>query len=73
MPPGSITPQRREFLAWLSIGLTGLIALLVGIPVVGFILGPLFQELPETWRAVGAVDDFKSLPHVMVRDQDGKP
>src|SRR5581483_8245586 len=73
MPPGSISPERRKFLARLSIALSGLIALIVGIPVVGFILGPLFQKLPETWRAVGAVDDFKIGTTVKVSFLDPSP
>ncbi len=73
MPPGSISPERRKFLARLSIALTGLIAMIVGIPVVGFILGPLFQKLPETWRAVGAVDDFKIGTTVKVSFLDPSP
>lgn len=73
MPPGSITPERRKFLAWLSIGLSGLIALIIGVPVVGFILGPLFEKLPDTWRAVGAVDDFKIGTTVKVSFLDPSP
>lgn len=72
-PPGSITPERRKFLAWLSLALSALIALIVGIPAVGFILGPLFQKLPETWRAVGAVDDFKIGSTVKVSFLDPSP
>ncbi|MBF6568646.1 MAG: ubiquinol-cytochrome c reductase iron-sulfur subunit [Candidatus Binataceae bacterium] len=70
---GSITAERRKFLAWLSIGLSGLIAMLLGIPVIGFILGPLFQELPETWREVGAVDQFAIGTTVKVSFLDPSP
>jgi menaquinol-cytochrome c reductase iron-sulfur subunit len=73
MPPGPITPERRKFLARLSIALTGLIALFVGVPVVGFILGPLLQSVPETWRRVGKVDDFEIGSTVKVSFLDPSP
>jgi quinol---cytochrome c reductase iron-sulfur subunit, bacillus type len=50
---------RRQFLSQLSIALGGLGAMLVGIPIVGFVLAPLIQKPPQLWRAVGPVSDFK--------------
>ena len=44
---------RRVFLARLSLALTALGAAVVGVPVVGFILGPLLQKVTPEWRVVG--------------------
>ncbi len=50
---------RRRFLSMIGIaaGVVGAVA--VGIPVVGFILGPLFKRPAPEWRQVGAVNSFK--------------
>ncbi len=56
-PPDKIT--RRGFLARLSLALTGLCAVIVGIPVVGFVISPLFRKMKETWIPVGKADDFE--------------
>ncbi|MGH7907411.1 MAG: ubiquinol-cytochrome c reductase iron-sulfur subunit [Candidatus Binataceae bacterium] len=58
-PPEPISPERRNFLAWLSLTLTGYIALLIGVPFLGFIIGPLVQKEPVTWRQVGRIEKFK--------------
>jgi len=50
---------RRAFLNKVAIGGMGIAAGLVSVPVVGFLLAPLFQESPAVWRAVGPVDKFK--------------
>jgi len=51
--------SRRSFFEKLIFILSGLIAALVGVPLVGFIFKPLFKTLPPVWRAVGLVDSFK--------------
>lgn len=53
-----LSPERRAFLAKVSIALSALAGALVGIPVVGFLLGPLLQTTPDIWRSVGKTDDF---------------
>lgn len=57
-----IGPQelhRRRFLNKLSIALGGFAAALIGFPIVGFLVAPLFKKPPRLWRSVGAVDSFK--------------
>lgn len=49
---------RRRFLNWLCIGLGAVGAAAVGVPVVGFLIRPLFSKEPREWRPVGMVDDF---------------
>jgi quinol---cytochrome c reductase iron-sulfur subunit, bacillus type len=65
-----ISPERRKFLARLSIGLGCIGAALVGVPVAGFLLAPLFESVARKWRAVGAVNAFKSGQTVEVKFED---
>jgi menaquinol-cytochrome c reductase iron-sulfur subunit len=55
--PGKIS--RQAFLERLILFLGGLISIMVGVPLVGFIFKPLFKALPPVWRPVGTVDSFK--------------
>jgi len=50
---------RREVLTLVSAGLSGLIATIVAIPVVGALVAPLVRPEPGEWRPVGPVDSFK--------------
>ena len=68
-----LSPERRAFLAKVSIALSAIAGALVGIPVVGFLLGPLLQPTPDTWRAVGKLDDFQIGNTVRVSFLDPSP
>jgi menaquinol-cytochrome c reductase iron-sulfur subunit len=68
-----LSPERRRFLARLSLGLSALAAIIVGIPVVGFILGPLIQPEESVWRPVGAVSNFQIGQTVKVTFEDPSP
>ena len=53
-----ISPERRRFLARASVALgAGCGAL--GVPFVGFTLGPLLHKAPIVWRTVGKLADFQ--------------
>jgi len=67
------TLSRRRFLARLSLGLSGIGAALVGVPVVGFLLAPLLRQVPEQWQSVGAIDQFKVGETVQVPLSDPSP
>jgi menaquinol-cytochrome c reductase iron-sulfur subunit len=54
-----IDESRRRFLTRLSIGLTGLITGVIGLPILGYLLGPLVRPAPNEWRAVGKVADWQ--------------
>ncbi len=64
---------RRRFLARLSLAAGGVAALLAGIPVIGFIVEPLFRRVPQTWRDVGAADAFAPGRTVEVAFTDPSP
>jgi menaquinol-cytochrome c reductase iron-sulfur subunit len=56
------TPEeisRRRFLEKLSIVLVGFCGAIVGVPIVGFIVAPLFRKVPEKWVTIGKPDDFQ--------------
>ena len=69
----ALSPERRRFMGRLSIALSAVAAAIVGIPVVGFILGPLIVTEKDVWRAVGAVDSFKTGETVSVSFLDPSP
>ena len=64
---------RRDFLQVVSVGLGGLAAVLVSIPVIGALISPLLNQPPEAWRAVGKVDNFNVNETVEVTFQDASP
>lgn len=68
-----LSPERRAFLTKISIALSGLAAAVVGIPVVGFLLGPLLQSTAEVWRSVGTIDSFQIGTTVKVSFLDPSP
>ncbi|HEY8088406.1 MAG TPA: hypothetical protein VIF09_11190, partial [Polyangiaceae bacterium] len=65
--------ERRRFLARVSVGLGGCMGVAVGAPLVGFVVAPLFREVPHEWRAVGKVRDFKVGETVGVTFVDASP
>ena len=65
--------RRRQFLTRLSIICGALAAAAVGTPILGFLLSPFVQKVPETWRGVGAVDDFEVGKTVEVSFLDASP
>jgi menaquinol-cytochrome c reductase iron-sulfur subunit len=51
--------SRRRFFEKLSISLAGFCFAIVGIPLVGFIIAPLFRKPPGKWITLGKVNDFE--------------
>jgi len=68
-----LSSERRAFLNKLSIGLAGVASLLVAVPIVGFLIGPLIRRFPDVWRSVGSVDEFKVGTTVKVNFRDPSP
>lgn len=54
----SSDPGRRAFLTRVSAAAVAVAAALTGVPFVGAFLSPVVRRQVETWRDVGAVDDF---------------
>ncbi len=50
--------SRRRFLAEMSVGLSGAIGLLVGVPVVLHLLGPIIHPEEDIWQDLGPMIDF---------------
>ena len=61
--PGSESPAslltRRNMLMLVSIAAGGLASAIVGLPLAGFLLAPLWRKQPPVWRGVGALDKFQ--------------
>lgn len=53
-----IFTERRRFLNRLSLGLSGLLGVILATPVLGFVFGPRRSEVESVWRPIGAVEDF---------------
>lgn len=68
-----LTPKRREFLTRVSLGLGAMGAAIAGIPVLGFLLAPLFKSVAEKWRSVGKVGGFQPGQTVEVTYADASP
>ena len=68
-----LSPQRRRFLSRLSIAAGAVAAATIGVPVVGFIVGPLLRKLPQTWRTIGPVQNFATGETVKVSFRDPTP
>lgn len=64
---GPLQQVRRRILAWSSIALTGYMATLIGVPIVGFILAPLFRAPKYQWRPIGDVNSFAIGQTVLVK------
>jgi menaquinol-cytochrome c reductase iron-sulfur subunit len=65
--------SRRRFLEKLSIALGGLCAAIVGLPLIGFVIAPLFRKVPEQWTVLGKVGDFQIGKTVSVNVLDTSP
>jgi menaquinol-cytochrome c reductase iron-sulfur subunit len=65
--------DRRKFLVRLSLGLGATCAAILGVPLIGFVVAPLFRKTPEDWRSVGKIGDFVVGETVNVAFDDPSP
>jgi len=75
-PCRASTPEeltRRSFFAKLSFALGGLCAAMLGVPLVGFVVAPLFRKMPDSWIPVGKISDFEIGKTVNVPFPDPSP
>jgi menaquinol-cytochrome c reductase iron-sulfur subunit len=71
LSPEEIT--RRRFLEKVCLGLSGLCAAILGIPLIGFIVTPIFRKARGKWISVGKISDFKVGTTVNVTITDPSP
>jgi quinol---cytochrome c reductase iron-sulfur subunit, bacillus type len=64
---------RRKFLSRLSLGLSGLAAAVVSVPIIAYLLSPLLRPAPQVWRDVGMVDSFRVGDTVEVAIEEPSP
>ncbi len=65
--------SRRDFMMKVSLGLGGLAAVAVSVPVVGALIAPLLEGKPEVWRNVGTPDDFPAGTTKLVKFENADP
>lgn len=70
-PPEPI--DRRRFLVRLSVALGGACAVLLSVPLIGFMVAPLARRVPTAWRRVGKVSQFQVGSTVSVTFDDPSP
>lgn len=75
---GSGAPEeitRRRFFEKISIALAALCAAILGVPLVGFVIAPLFRKAPNEWLTLGKVDDFEigKTVNVTITDPSSLP
>ena len=67
------SPGRRRLLLAISGALGALAAAIVAVPLIGFMLGPLFRRPSPVWRNVGPVARFKIGETVVVSFANAEP
>ena len=65
--------SRRAFLNRLSLILSGLIGLVLSVPILAYLLTPLLRRPPGVWEDVGSVDQFQIGETVEVTIEDPSP
>ena len=73
---GPLTPEeitRRRFLEKVCVGLASLCAGILGIPLVGFVVAPIFRKTSGRWVSIGKITDFQIGNTVKVDITDPSP
>ena len=65
--------SRRRFLSRLTVALTAFISAIVGLPILGYLLAPLFRAPPDELVPVGAIGDFPVGETKLVSIRDPSP
>lgn len=65
--------DRRRFLTRVTVGLSGAIAGLVGLPIIGYLVAPLFEREPDIYVPVGDVTGFRPGQTTLVQFDDPSP
>jgi menaquinol-cytochrome c reductase iron-sulfur subunit len=73
LPERPLAPEeisRRRFLEKLCIGLSGLCAAILGIPLVGVVVAPIFRKSTGKWISLGKITAFEVGKTVSVSISD---
>ena len=65
--------NRRGFVVATIAGFAGLAGAVVTVPILAYLLQPLFRPAKNVWRDVGAVDDFQIGRTVEVKFEEVSP
>ena len=65
--------DRRRFLSRVTLALSGAIAGLVGVPIVGYLIAPLFEREQDVYVPVGDVSRFQAGTTTLVQFDDPSP
>jgi menaquinol-cytochrome c reductase iron-sulfur subunit len=65
--------SRRAFLNRITLILSGLIGLVLSVPILAYLLTPLIRRDPRVWLNVGAPDSFRVGETVQVEIEDPSP
>ena len=71
--PDAAELSRRKFFGRITIAAGAIMAVLAGVPVIGFVLAPLVRRPPQDWRPVGSLNSFKIGETVKVDFTDPSP
>lgn len=50
---------RRSFLGWIIVGLSSIMAAVLGGSGIGYFISPIFKRKEEGWVDIGSIKDFK--------------
>lgn len=62
--------SRRRFLSRMIIALSGLIGVVLSVPILAYLLSPLIRPTRQSWRGVGSLGDFPIGKTVQVALED---
>ena len=65
--------SRRALLSRVSIGLSGLAGAVVSVPILAYLLSPLINPAPRTWRDLGPLANFEVGQTVKVDFEEPSP
>jgi menaquinol-cytochrome c reductase iron-sulfur subunit len=70
-----MTLSRRNLLLKIGTGLNGVAAVLMGVPVLGYVLSSFTRSSPQTWISLGSLDRFPAGETRMAvyRNPESKP
>jgi menaquinol-cytochrome c reductase iron-sulfur subunit len=76
LPGQPLTPEeitRRRFLEKVCVGLGSVCAAILGIPIVGFVVTPIFRKTTGKWVSVGKISDFQIGNTIKIDITDPSP